>query len=103
MLGKSPELRHLNREGMMKNPVIHDFVTLLFVYNDVMKVSATKNVRNKKMQEIRTLFCDDKGRMKRNKEFFEKNSYIKDAYFFVSSIIEYIDKKNHNPKHTNFL
>lgn len=103
VLGKAPELRHLNREGMMKNPVIHDFVTLLFVYNDVMKVSATKNVRNKKMQEIRTLFCDDKGRMKRNKEFFEKNSYIKDAYFFVSSIIEYIDKKNHNPKHTNFL
>ena len=38
-----------------------------------------------------------------DKEFFEKNSYIKDAYFFVSSIIEYIDKKNHNPKHTNFL
>ena len=103
VLGKAPELRHLNREGMMKNPVIHDFVTLLFVYNDVMKVSATKKVRNKKMQEIRTLFCDDNGRMKRNKEFFEKNSYIKDAYFFVSSIIEYIDKKNHNPKHTNFL
>ena len=55
------------------------------------------------MQEIRTLFSDDKGRRKRNKEFFENNSYIKDAYFFVSSIIEYIDKKNHNPKHTNFL
>ena len=58
-----------------------------YTHLDVMKVSATKNVRNKKMQEIRTLFCDDKGRMKRNKEFFEKNSYIKDAYFFVSSII----------------
>ena len=38
ILGKIPEFRELdNRDAMMKNPVIHDFVTLLFVYNDVMK------------------------------------------------------------------
>lgn len=103
VLGKAPELRDLNRDGMLKNPVIHDFVALLLVYNDIMKVAATKHIRNKKMQELRLLFCDDKGRMKKHKEYFEKNSYIKDAYFFVSSIIEYIDKKNHNPRHTNFL
>lgn len=47
ILGKIPEFRELDsRDAMMKNPVIHDFVTLLFVYNDVMKVSA------KKMSEI---------------------------------------------------
>lgn len=103
VLGKAPELRDLNRDGMMKNPIIHDFVALLFVYNDIMKVSATKKIRNKKMHAIKVQFCDDEGRLKRNKHFFEKNPYIKEAYFFISSIIEYIDKKNQNPKHTNFL
>ena len=55
----------LNPVYMMKNPVIHDFVTLLFVYNDVMKVSATKKARNRKMEEICHLFCDEDGRIKR--------------------------------------
>lgn len=104
ILGKIPEFRELeNRDAMMRNPVIHDFVTLLFVYNDVMKVSATKNTRNKKMGEICYFFCDAEGRMKAHKEFFEKNPYIKNAYYFVCSIIKYINKKNKNPKHTNFL
>lgn len=104
ILGKIPEFRELdNRDAMMKNPVIHDFVTLLFVYNDVMKVSATKNARNRKMEEICHLFCDEAGRIKKNKAYFEKNPYIKETYLFICSIIKYIDKKNKNPKHTNFL
>lgn len=104
ILGKIPEFRELdNRDAMMKNPVIHDFVTLLFVYNDVMKVSATKKARNRKMEEICHLFCDEDGRIKKNKSYFEKNPYIKEAYLFICSIIKYIDKKNKNPKHTNFL
>ena len=104
ILGKIPEFRELdNRDAMMKNPVIHDFVTLLFVYNDVMKVSATKKARNRKMEEICHLFCDEDGRIKKYKSYFEKNPYIKEAYSFICSIIKYIDKKNKNPKHTNFL
>lgn len=104
ILGKIPEFRELSsRDAMMKNPVIHDFVALLFVYNDIMKVSATKNVRNRKMEEIRHQFCDEDGRIKKNKEYFDKNPYIKEAYSFICSIIKYIDKKNKNPKHTNFL
>ncbi len=104
ILGKIPEFRELNnREAMMKNPVIHDFVTLLFVYNDIMKVSAIKYIRNRKMEEIYYLFCDTNGRIKKNKSYFEKNTYIKEAYLFVCNIIKYINKKNKNPKHTNFL
>ena len=103
ILGKAPELRGLNRNGMMKNPVIHDFVALLFVYNDIMKVSSTRKTRDRKMHEIKVQFCNDEGRIRQNKKFFEKNPYIKDAYFFVSNIIDYIDKKNQNPRHTNFL
>lgn len=104
ILGKIPEYRELdNTDAMMKNPIIHDFVTLLFVYNDIMKVSATKNARNRKMEEICYLFCDADGRIKKNKYYFEKNPYIKESYLFICNIIKYIDKKNKNPKHTNFL
>ena len=55
------------------------------------------------MEEIKHLFCDEDGRIKRHKEYFDKNPYIKDAYLFISSIIKYITKKNSNPRHTNFL
>jgi abortive infection bacteriophage resistance protein len=104
ILGKIPEFRELDsRDAMMKNPVIHDFAALLFVYNDIMKVSAAKNVRNKKMEEIDNLFCGENGRIRKNKLYFEKNPYIKEAYLFVCSIIKYINKKNSNPRHTNFL
>lgn len=104
IMGQIPELGELdNRDGMMKNPIIHDFVTLLFVYNDIMKYSATKAIRNKKMSEIREQFCSESGRFRRNKSYFDTNPYIRDAYHFVASIIEYIDKKNNNPKHVNFL
>lgn len=104
ILGKIPEFRELeNRDAMMKNPIIHDFVALLFVYNDILKVSATKNGRNKKMEELRYEFCDDNGRVRKNRHYFEKNQSIKNAYSFICSIIIYIDKKNKNPKHVNFL
>ena len=104
IMGKIPELREIeDRDAKMKNPAIHDFVTLLFVYNDIMKVSATKEARNIKMHKIRQEFCDEKGRVRKNKHFFEKNPYLTSAYKFVCHIIEYIDKQNHNPRHTNFL
>ena len=103
-LTKIPEFKSLtNIDGMMKNPVIHDFVALLFVYNDIMKMPTTKLTRNKKMREIKIDFCDENGRFKRNREYFSKNPYLLDAYQFVSNIIIYMDKKNHNPKHINYL
>lgn len=104
IMGKIPELREIeDRDAKMKNPAIHDFVTLLFVYNDIMKVSATKEARNIKMHKIRQEFCDAKGRFRKNKHFFEKNPYVTSAYKFICHIIEYIDNQNHNPRHTNFL
>lgn len=83
ILGKIPEFKSLEkRDAMMKNPVIHDFVTLLFVYNDVMKVSATKNIRNRKMEEIYHLFCSEDGRIRKNMSYFEKKSIHKGYIFF---------------------
>ena len=104
LLDCEPQLRSIvNLNGMMKNPVIHDFVALLFVYNDILKVSATKVVRNKKMEEIRKQICDGEGRFKKNKDFFQKNPCLVESYKFICNIVEYVDNKNHNPKHINFI
>lgn len=103
-MGKIPELRNIeDRDAKMKNPAIHDFVTLLFVYNDIMKVSATKEARNVKIQKIKADFCDEQGRIQKHSQYFEKNPYLASTYKFVCHIIEYINKQNHNPKHINFL
>lgn len=93
----------VNLSGMMKNPVIHDFVAPLFVYNDILKVSATKDVRNRRMKTIRDFICEEDGRFKKNKDFFQRNPYLVDAYNFICSIIKYIDNMNNNPKHINFI
>ena len=47
----------------MENPVIHDFVALLFVYNDLLKTSTTRGMRDAKMKEIQKFFCNADGRV----------------------------------------
>lgn len=46
------------------------------------RLSATQNSRNRKMEEIKHLFCDEDGRIKRHKEYFDKNPYIKLPVYF---------------------
>ena len=104
IMNNDPQLRKIeNLSGMMKNPIIHDFVTLLLVYNDIMKLSATKKIRDKKMENIAYQICNGDGRFRQNSNYFEKNPYLTNAYKFICNIIEYINRKNKNPKHTNFL
>lgn len=91
------------RVKKMENPIIHDFVALLFVYNDLLKVGANRKMRDKKMCELKTFFCDANGRMLKNKGYFEKNFTLVESYRFIATIIEYIDNQNHNPTHVNFL
>ena len=38
-----------------------------------------------------------------NKEYFEKNQVIAEAYKFISGVIQYIKKQNNNPKHKRYL
>ena len=36
----------------MSYPVFHDFVALVFVYNDLLKEAANRNMRNNTMNEL---------------------------------------------------
>lgn len=91
------------RNKKMGNPVIHDFVALLLVYNDLLDTDSNKVARDKKMEQIYNFFCSDNGRCKRNKEYFKKNQAICETHRFVECIIKYIIKENKSENHKHYL
>lgn len=66
----------------LSNPIIHDFIALLLVYNDVVPDSDTRQMRT---QAVNELF---KNRMIRNKEYFKGNDAITTSYDFITKIID---------------
>ena len=62
-LARVKDLSESSRSKKMENPVIHDFVALLFVYNDLLKTSTTRGMRDAKMKEIQKFFCNADGRV----------------------------------------
>lgn len=97
------EISEHARIKYMSYPAFHDFVALLFVYNDVLKEPANRTMRDRTMTELIHFFCDEDGRVLLHKDYFVKNQVITEAYKFVSDVIKYIQKQNSNPKHTWYL
>ena len=86
-------------KSQMNNPIIHDFIALLFVYNDLLRYTTTREKRNDKIHDLNIFFIDEnKGRVLKNKEYFEKNEPIKTAYRFVSTVLQKLDVHNHSRK-----
>jgi abortive infection bacteriophage resistance protein len=97
------EIHEHARVKYMAYPAFHDFVALLFVYNDLLKESANRKMRDRTMSELTYFFCDERGRVLKHREYFTKNQVITEAYKFVSDVIKYIQNQNNNPKHKRFL
>lgn len=97
------EISEHARIKYMSYPAFHDFVALLFVYNDLLKESANRNMRDSAMNELFHFFCEEDGRVLMHRDYFTKNQVITEAYTFVSNVIKYIKKQNSNPKHTWYL
>ena len=75
------------RDKWMDNPVIHDFVILVYVYLRVIKSSG---IKQHGIEELLNLFDN---RMLYHKDFFEKNQTIKESYSFVKKVIKYFCNK----------
>lgn len=71
------------RGSRMKNPVMHDFIVTLYVFNSVI---SSKKVRKSTMAELKDLVDN---RMSSNKEFFEKNQMLTAHYDFAKKVIDY--------------
>lgn len=71
------------RRNKMKNPVIHDFVVTLYVFNNVV---TSKKIKQNTMKELKDLIDN---RLTANKGFFQKNQVILSHYEFVKKTIDY--------------
>jgi hypothetical protein len=78
----------------MENPVIHDFVVLLFVYMDILNTASNRNMRGKGFDDIKKLFFDT---MIRNKDYFIKNDALTESYNFVCQVIKYLENCRNKP------
>lgn len=80
----------------MENPVVHDFVVLLFVYYDILNTPANRNMRDKGMQAIKSLFKETMVRND-NRAYFSKNDVLVENYNFVCQIIELLENYRNRP------
>lgn len=80
-ISKIKTISEKSRTTWMKNPVIHDFIILVYVYLNVIKSSG---IKQHGIEQLNWLFHD---RMLRHKEYFEKNISIKECYRFTTKVI----------------
>ena len=71
----------------MANPVIHDFVVLVFVYLNLIKSSGIKQTGIINLQDLFN------NRMLRHPDYFQKNNVIVESYNFVSKVVNYFCNK----------
>ena len=83
-------------KAKMENPVVHDFVVLLFVYYDILNTAANRGMREKGMKNVKKLFKETMLRNK-NKEFFGKNDVLVENYNFVCQVIDYLESCRNSP------
>ena len=78
----------------MQNPVIHDFVVLLFVYFDILNTGANRSMRDQGIEDLDELFFRV---MPRHKEYFIKNNVLIDNYSFICQVITYLKNRRNRP------
>ena len=67
----------------MKNPVIHDFVVSLYVFNNVV---TSANIKKNTMVELNDFM---ETRMVVNKKYFMENQVLTSSYNFIKIIVDY--------------
>lgn len=72
-----------SRQSKMKNPIIHDFIVSLYVFNNIV---TSEGIKKNYMNELKD-FVDN--RMIRHKEYFQDSQLIISYYKFVKNIIDY--------------
>jgi len=70
-----------SREKKLANPVIHDFVAMLYVYKKIVSSPRTAEHFTKELHDLFDI------RMKRHSNYFESNECISSAYHFMKTVI----------------
>lgn len=89
-ISKIKSVSQNTREKWMSNPVIHDFIILVFVF---LKLIKSNGIKQSGIDNLHWLFNE---RMIKHKEYFSKNNSIVESYNFVSKIVNYFCNKYRN-------
>ncbi len=81
-VSKIPTIGKAQRKNCMQMQAVHDFVTLLYMLDNVIQ---SDGMKSKIVAELRWLIDE---RMPRHKEYFEKNARIRSVYDFVKKIVD---------------
>jgi abortive infection bacteriophage resistance protein len=82
-LSKIESLGRKARNNRMKNPVMHDFIVTVYVFNNII---TSKKIRSITMQELKDLIDN---RMTRNSAYFKANQILTSHYDFVKKVVDY--------------
>lgn len=77
----------------LSNRAICDFITMLYVFNDVVN---SENIKKHRYKELNDLFNK---RMVKNKEYFKDNECIKTSYKFCKKVVD----KLYNSAYNEFI
>lgn len=75
------------RKNYLRNYIINDFITLIYVFDDIIK---SKQIKQYTYNDLEVLF---NVRMIKNKDFFDNNKMLKNSYGFVKKVIDNIVSK----------
>ena len=87
ILSKIPNISKNTRTQKLKNPVIHDFIASLFLFD---LVCTSKSFKTKEFKLIKDLF---ENRFNKHSNYFEKNNTFTSTYSFLIKIIDYLYQK----------
>lgn len=88
LLSSVPTITKNNRKKKITNPVIHDFMASLFLFDEI----CTSQVFKMKIFTEVKEFVD--GRLIENKEFFNFDNIFTTIYDFIRNVVDYLYEKN---------
>lgn len=95
---KAKLFKGIDAKKQLSNPVIHDFVTLLFLYRDLLKHSLNDGMYCRTMDELNALFNPINGRMVLHRDLFSKDKGLVQSYRFIVDCLTYIGQHNSSRK-----
>lgn len=85
-----PQISAGMRDKKMTNPVIHDFVALLYVFD---KIVTSPKTKEKTYQELAELF---NSRLTKHKDYYTNNAILASSYIFVKKIVDFLTSGAYN-------
>lgn len=86
-ISKIKHISQNSREKWMANPIIHDFIILVFTY---LKLVKSPKLKQTGINQLHWLLNE---RMLKHKEYFKKNNTLIESYHFVTKIVNYFCNK----------